>query len=181
MFIDATMFIFFNDDFSLTNNVYIFNDGFSLTTTVGLAVCLAAIISLQTQSLSQSALGSIVWIRSFYFIDGFLLGYFLGNQTTSNILEVNFFNHEGERYLQFLEIENTNSFANRVNYFELVSGILEVWYSSPKNSSKYLQYQYMEMTFKIHRKSHGIQVLGRQVCSCSLVGWLWEFSSEILG
>ena len=37
---DATMFIFFNDDFSLTNNVYIFNDGFSLTTTVGLAVCL---------------------------------------------------------------------------------------------------------------------------------------------
>ena len=41
---DATMFIFFNDDFSLTNNVYIFNDGFSLTTTVGLAVCLAAII-----------------------------------------------------------------------------------------------------------------------------------------
>ena len=31
MFIDATMFIFFND-------------GFSLTTTVGLAVCLAAII-----------------------------------------------------------------------------------------------------------------------------------------
>ena len=44
MFIDATMFIFFNDDFSLTNNVYIFNDGFSLTTTVGLAVCLAAII-----------------------------------------------------------------------------------------------------------------------------------------
>ena len=51
---DATMFIFFydgfslslyfNDNFSLTNNVYIFNDGFSLTTTVGLAVCLAAII-----------------------------------------------------------------------------------------------------------------------------------------
>ena len=44
LIIDATMFIFFNDDFSLTNNVYIFNDGFSLTTTVGLAVCLAAII-----------------------------------------------------------------------------------------------------------------------------------------
>ena len=45
---------------------------------------------------------------------------------------------ERERYLQFLEIEITNSFANWVNYFELVSGILEVWYSSPKNSSKYL-------------------------------------------
>ena len=42
---------------------------------------------------------------------------------------------ERERYLQFLEIEITNSFANWGNYFGLVSGILEVWCSGSKYSS----------------------------------------------
>ena len=142
-----------NDDFSLTTTVglavcLLAMASALFTTTVGTAICLLAaiIFSLQTQSLSQSALGSIVWIRSYYLIDGFLLGYFLGqarvtvsrsflSQTNGDIWRSTFSTFERERYLQFLEIEITNSFANWGHYFGLVSGILEVWCSGSKYSS----------------------------------------------